>query len=191
MTTKKPDKSAIKLPPKLYPDRKDSGLALPNPPPKTEADKRLIMVTTHLKSRMRDSPYYVTAEGPKRDIQKYIDKYVQNRSQRIDVIKAVPSSPMFFPAELLQPVMKKKAKASKTGVSLDRLLDLAAKRGALETKEDDDDAEKKEGEEEEGEGEDEEMEYMDEEEETDYNNNYFDDGDDAGGDDEGDEGATF
>jgi len=98
---------------------------------------------------------------------------------------------MFFPAELLQPVMKKKAKASKTGVSLDRLLDLAAKRGALETKEDDDDAEKKEGEEEEGEGEDEEMEYMDEEEETDYNNNYFDDGDDAGGDDEGDGKPPF
>lgn len=71
---------------------------------------------------MRDSPYYVRAENPKRgyptlffftfwmgltlvviilfwsaDVQKYVDKYMQGRSQKIDVIKAVPSSIFFYP----------------------------------------------------------------------------------------------
>nr|XP_033802599.1 DNA-directed RNA polymerase III subunit RPC7-like [Geotrypetes seraphini] len=147
----------------------------------------MLALKQELRGAMKNLPYYVKPAAPKKDVERYSDKY--QTSGPID--SAIDWSPdwQMLPRELRIRVRKlQKEKASvilpkrKQRIPVDKE-EIIKKLETLEKKEEEVTSEEEEEKQEEEEEKEEEEEYDEEhEEETDYIMSYFDNGEDFGGD---------
>ncbi|XP_064354990.1 DNA-directed RNA polymerase III subunit RPC7-like isoform X1 [Dromaius novaehollandiae] len=165
----------------------------PAPLPGGEELEYMLALKQELRGAMKNLPYFVKPGAPRRDIERYSDKYQVSspidsaidwspdwrrlpRELRIRVRRLRPGPPHAPPAAALLPKCKQR-------LALDKE-EAIKKLESLEKKEEEVTSEEEEKEEEEEGKEEEEEEYDEEEheEETDYIMSYFDNGEDFGAD---------
>ncbi|KAK7116082.1 hypothetical protein V1264_001827 [Littorina saxatilis] len=183
-------------PPPLFPPLVHKPIPLQD---STPSEKTMIELKQEFLEKFRQSPFYLTMDEKKHEIERYSDRYQSNQQEQKE--KWVPDWSM-FPAEL----KPKKRKAQSTGRPnlkaarrtlgtddvLSKLENLEKSTLAENAGNEEGDEEEEEKEEEDREGdEEEENDEGDEEEETDYNVNYFDNGENYGDDDDEDDEPVY
>ncbi|NP_081517.2 DNA-directed RNA polymerase III subunit RPC7-like [Mastomys coucha] len=161
----------------------------PVPLPAGEEGEYVLALKQELRGAMRQLPYFIRPAVPKRDVERYSDKY--QMSGPID--NAIDWNPDWrrLPSELK--IRVRKVQKERTTIilpkrppkSTDDKEETIQKLETLEKKEEEvtsEEDEEKEEEEEKEEGEEEEYDEEEHEEETDYIMSYFDNGEDFGGD---------
>ncbi|KAJ3051372.1 hypothetical protein HK097_007649 [Rhizophlyctis rosea] len=148
-------------------------------------EDELLKISKQYLDKVQSLPYYIELPEPKRDVERYSDRFKNKRAERrkLKSLTKIPANLAFFPEELhsvKDPSKRVAAKKVKKDVDFNRLAALEKAEangeiGAPQQAEEDEDAE--------GEREEDYDEY-DDDEENDYGEDHWDEDKDAIGDDD-------